>query len=77
MKIRDDDLNNVAGGAGSNNMVWYTVVKDDNLHRVARNYQQQGYNGVTWEKIFDWNRDTVKNPDFIDVGWRLRIYLIK
>ncbi len=77
MTIKDDDLGNVAGGAGGNDMVWYTVAKGDNLHSIARHYSRQGYSGVTWSKIYDWNRDRIKNPDHIEVGWRLRIYLIR
>ena len=75
MTLGDNDLNNVSGGAGANSMVYYTVVKGDNLHTIAKHYQYQGHPGVTWERIYDWNRDIVKNPDHIDVGWRLRIYL--
>ena len=56
-------------------MVYYTVVKGDNLHTIARHYQHQGHPSVTWERIYDWNRDVIKNPDHIEVGWKLRIYL--
>jgi len=75
MTLRDDDLNNVSGGAGTDSLVYYTVAKGDNLHSIARHYQRQGHTSVTWEKIYDWNRDIIKNPDLIQPGWRLRIYL--
>ena len=31
------------------------------------------YQGVTWQKIFEANRDQIKNPDLIHPGQKLRI----
>lgn len=77
MSLRDDDLNKVAGGSGGEKTTYYTVAKGDTLHSIARHYQHQGYTGVTWERVFDWNRDRIKNPDHIEVGWKLLIQLIR
>ena len=77
MSMKDDDLKNVSGGMGGEKTVYYTVVKGDNLHSIARHYQAQGYSGVTWQKIYDWNRNRITNPDHIEIGWRLLIQLVR
>lgn len=49
------------------NEVEYTVVAGDNLSKIAKNY------GTTWQKIHEANKDKIKNPDLIQVGWKLKI----
>jgi len=53
-------------GAGSE--VFYTVKAGDSLSKIATQYQ-----GLTWQKIFEANRDQIKNPDLIHPGQKLRI----
>jgi len=48
--------------------VFYTVVAGDSLSKIATKYP-----GVTWQKIFEANRDQIKNPDLIHPGQKLRI----
>jgi nucleoid-associated protein YgaU len=48
--------------------VFYTVEAGDSLSKIATKYK-----GVTWQKIFDANRDQIKNPDLIHPGQKLRI----
>jgi nucleoid-associated protein YgaU len=55
---------NVAPGSE----VIYTVQAGDSLSKIA-----QQYKGVTWQKIFEANRDQIKNPDLIHPGQKLRI----
>ncbi len=76
MTLRDDELSKVAGGVGKPSMAYYTVAKGDNLHSIAGRYRNQGYAGVTWDKILEWNRDLIKTADTLLPGWRLRIFLI-
>lgn len=45
----------------------YTVVSGDSLSKIGKAH------GVSWEAIFEANRDIVKNPDLIQVGWKLKI----
>ena len=45
----------------------YTVVKGDSLSKIGEKY------GVPWKKIFEANKDQIKNPDLIQPGWRLKI----
>lgn len=57
----------VPEGAVAQNTVEYTVVSGDSLSKIAAKY------GTTWQKIYESNKDIVKNPDLIQVGWKLKI----
>ena len=48
-------------------VVEYTVVSGDNLSKIAKAY------GTTWQKIHEANKDLIKNPDLIQIGWKLII----
>jgi len=48
----------------------YEVKPGDNLSKIAAKYP-----GMTWKKIFDANTDTIKNPDLIRPGQKIRIPL--
>lgn len=45
----------------------YTVEKGDNLTEIGKKY------GVSWQEIFDANKDQIKDPDLIQPGWKLKI----
>jgi nucleoid-associated protein YgaU len=45
----------------------YTVQSGDNLSKIGKQY------GVTWQQIFDANRDILSDPDKIQVGQELTI----
>ena len=57
---------NVAPGAKSA-VTEYEVVSGDNLSKIGKKY------GVTWQEIYESNRDRIKNPDLIQPGWRVKI----
>lgn len=46
----------------------YEVKSGDNLSKIAKKYP-----GMTWQKIFEANKDIIKNPDLIHPGQRLKI----
>jgi nucleoid-associated protein YgaU len=48
----------------------YIVQSGDSLSKIAKKFYG---NANTWKKIFDANRDVVKNPDVIQPGWKLQI----
>jgi len=54
--------------AGSDEI--YVVQSGDSLSKIATKYP-----GMTWQKIFDANKDTIKNPDLIHPGQQIRIPL--
>ena len=45
----------------------YTVEAGDSLSKIAKAY------GVTWQDIFEANKDIISNPDLIQPGWKLKI----
>ena len=53
----------VAEGA----MEEYEVVSGDSLSKIGKKY------GVEWKKIYEANKDQIKNPDLIQPGWKLKI----
>lgn len=55
---------NVAPG-GSNEE--YEVESGDSLSKIGQKY------GVSWQDIYEANRDQIKNPDLIQAGWVLKI----
>jgi phage tail protein X len=48
----------------------YTVVNGDTLSKIAKEYYG---NANTWQKIYEANRDTIKDPDKIFPGQKLNI----
>lgn len=52
-----------AGGSGNT----YTVVAGDNLTKIGAKY------GITWQQIFEANKDILKDPDKIFPGQELKI----
>ena len=49
---------------------WHEVTKGDSLWKIAERYYGDG---SLYPKIFEANRDVLKDPDRIKVGQRLRI----
>lgn len=50
--------------------VTYTVVSGDSLSKIAKKH----YGDATkWHAIHEANRDKIKNPDLIQVGWVLKL----
>jgi nucleoid-associated protein YgaU len=48
----------------------YVVVKGDSLSKIAKKYYGDA---KKWPKIFEANRDVVKDPDLIHPGQQLKI----
>lgn len=46
----------------------YEVVAGDSLSKIAKKYP-----GVSWNDIYEANKDKIKNPDLIHIGWKLKI----
>lgn len=45
----------------------YTVKSGDSLSKIGKEY------GVSWQDIFEANKDIISNPDLIQPGWKLKI----
>lgn len=57
-------------GAGWKFEQWHDVVSGDTLSKIAKKYYGDP---SLYTKIFEANRDVLKNPDLIKVGQKLRI----
>jgi hypothetical protein len=67
-----------AGKATSDDYIYYTVKTwekyNDCLWRIAGEYYK---NPRLWKKIYNANRDRIKNPDLIKPGWVIKIPKLK
>jgi nucleoid-associated protein YgaU len=48
----------------------YSVQPGDSLSKIAKKFYG---NANDWKRIFEANRDRIKNPDLIQPGWTLKI----
>jgi uncharacterized protein YidB (DUF937 family) len=73
------DFSNVQAGASSTARPpappapperWYTVEAGDSLSKIAKRYYGDAQQ---WRRIYDANREAVKDPDLIHPGQKLRI----
>jgi nucleoid-associated protein YgaU len=69
------DFSDVSGGASSSapaagNAQSYTVKSGDSLSKIAKHFYGDG---GKWHRIYDANRDKIKNPDLIHPGDELTI----
>ncbi|MDD5934129.1 MAG: 5'-nucleotidase C-terminal domain-containing protein [Clostridiales bacterium] len=46
----------------------YTVTKGDYLRKIAKRLYG---NESMWKQIYEWNKDKIQNPDYIQIGWEL------
>ena len=56
--------------AGAETARMYVVQSGDSLSKISKKFYG---NANSWKRIFEANKDTVKNPDLIQPGWKLRI----
>jgi len=74
------DFSNVTGGSSSTapppvapkaaESRTYTVAAGDNLSKIAKHFYGDANK---WKKLFEANKDTIKNPDLIKIGQVLRV----
>ena len=60
-------MNIGVSGSSTSSQQEYVVEKGDSLSRIGEKY------GVSWQEIYEANKDQVKNPDLIQPGWKLKI----
>ena len=55
----------------TNKYTLYVVKKGDNLSKIAFKFLGKA---SSWNTIYQWNKDTIKNPDLIYIGDKIKIY---
>jgi nucleoid-associated protein YgaU len=69
MSPDDPDFSDVSGGASSTADAkkgrTHTVAKGESLSKIAKKYYGDA---KQWPRIFEANKDTIKNPDLIFPG---------
>jgi nucleoid-associated protein YgaU len=73
-KGSDADFSDVEGGSSSTAPPapgqTYTVVKGDTLSKIAKQFYG---NAGQWKRIYEANKDVIKNPDLIYPGQTIKI----
>jgi nucleoid-associated protein YgaU len=64
------DFSNVQGGSSSTATKIYEVVSGDSLSKIAK--REYG-NANEWKRIYEANKDILKDPDKIYPGQKLKI----
>ena len=70
------DFSNVVSGSSSTapstagGERFYVVAKGDSLSKISKMFYGDANH---WKRIFDANRDVIRNADLIQPGWKLRI----
>jgi nucleoid-associated protein YgaU len=49
---------------------WHTVAKGETLGKISERYYGDP---SLYKKIFEANRQLIKDPNLIQIGWKLRI----
>ncbi|HXW97326.1 MAG TPA: LysM peptidoglycan-binding domain-containing protein [Gemmatimonadales bacterium] len=74
MAPNDPDFSDVSGGSSSaadaKSGRTYTVAKGDSLSKIAKQFYGDA---KQWNRIYEANKDTIKNPDLIFPGQVLKI----
>ena len=64
------DASAVTGAAPNDNVEYYVVQKGDSLSAIAKKLLG---NAMDYPKIFEANREVIKDPDLIFPGQKIRI----
>ena len=70
MSDKMPDFSNVQSGSSSTVETVYVVVSGDSLSKIAK--REYG-NANDWKRIFEANKDILKDPDKIYPGQKLKI----
>ena len=68
--VTDVNIDNVDAPSPEPNVEYYTIVRGDSLSKIAKHFYQ---NAMDYPKLFDANREVIKDPDLIYPGQKIRI----
>jgi len=64
------DPKDPGGAAADPYAQWHVVAKGETLGKIAKRYYGDA---KLYTRIHEANKDLIKNPDLIQIGWKLRI----
>jgi len=73
-QVTEDSSNTTGTEDISEGFIVYVVKSGDCLYRIAEKVLD---NVTEWSKIYQWNKDKIKDPDKIYIGQKLKVYLDK
>lgn len=68
--VTDVDISGLESPPADSDVVYYTVVSGDSLSKIAKAYLGDA---MAYTKIFEANREVIKDPDLIYPGQKIRI----
>lgn len=68
--VTDVKIDNLEAPAPAPEVEYYTVVSGDSLSKIAKHFYQ---NAMDYPKLFEANREVIKDPDLIYPGQKIRI----
>jgi len=68
--VTDVSIDNMEAPEPAPEVEYYTIVSGDSLSRIAKKYYG---NAMDYPKLFDANREVIKDPDLIYPGQKIRI----
>lgn len=68
--VTEVSIDNMEAPAPTPEVEYYTIVSGDSLSRIAKKYYG---NAMDYPKLFDANREVIKDPDLIYPGQKIRI----
>ena len=72
--IFDSAINALKNALAESRQRTYVVKRGDTLSGIAKEVYGDGRK---WRDIYEANKDKIKDPDLIQVGWELRLPKIK
>ncbi|MBF0478794.1 MAG: LysM peptidoglycan-binding domain-containing protein [Candidatus Omnitrophica bacterium] len=70
VKAHKTETEAVAQPSGDGTYTAYTVEKDDTLQKIAVKFYKSS---KKWYKIYQFNKDVIKNPDHVKAGLKIKI----
>lgn len=68
--VTEVKIDNMEAPAPAPEVEYYTIVSGDSLSKIAKKYYG---NAMDYPKLFDENREVIKDPDLIYPGQKIRI----
>jgi len=68
--VTEVKIDNMEAPAPAPEVEYYTIVSGDSLSKIAKKYYD---NAMDYPKLFDENREVIKDPDLIYPGQKIRI----